>query len=94
MFAALEAEFAKVWHVLDGEAKAALQQAIADAKADAEQAKASLSKFEPLLGEFEAEAKAVIAALEPTVKAQLEALLVKLLAGAAPLLGKEPPAAG
>lgn len=94
VFAALEQELAKVWHLVGGDAKAALEQALADAKADAEQAKTSLAKFEPLLGEFETEAKAVVAALEPTVKAQLEALLAKLLAGAAPLLGKEPPAAG
>jgi hypothetical protein len=95
VFAALEAEFAKVWHVIDGEAKAAIGQAIADAKADATAAKADLAKFEPLIGEFEAEAKAVIMALEPTVKAQLLALIAKLVSGAAPLLGKEPePPAG
>lgn len=95
VFAALEQELAKVWHKIDGEARAVLEQGLADAKADVEQLRGQLSKFEPLIGEFETEAKAILAAEGPLVKEQLLALLAKLVAGAGTLLGKEPePPAG
>lgn len=89
VFKAIEAELAKVWHLISDDGKAALEQALADAKAD-------LAKFEPLLTEFETEAKAFAGKLAPELESQLMALLAKLLSGAGVLLGKEPepPVAG
>lgn len=87
----IEAKAEAFWHKLDGEAKAALEQALADAKAE-------LAQAGPLLTEFEAGLKALLVAAEPQLKADAEALLAKLLADFAPLLGQapaepEPPAA-
>lgn len=87
MLAAIEAKLEQVWHDLTGEARTELEQLLADAKAQE-------AKFEPLLGQFEADLKAAVADLAPEVKSAIEALLARLLAGAAPLLGKEPPVSG
>ncbi len=85
MFEVFEAKLAALWHKIDGEAKAELQQALADLKAEVSQA-------EPLLTEFEAGLKALLVAAEPQLKADAEALLAKLLADFAPMLGKAPAA--
>ncbi len=83
MFAALEAKLAQLWHKIDGEAKAEIEKALADAKAE-------LAQAEPILTEFEAGLKALLVAAEPQLKADAEALLVKLLADFAPMLRKAP----
>lgn len=82
MFAAIEARLAQIRDDVTGEARAELEQLLADAKGE-------LAKFEPLLTQFEGDLKTVTAGLAPEVKSGIEALLSKLLADAAPLLGKE-----
>lgn len=89
MFQALEAKLEALWADVSGQAKADALQALADVKAQ-------VAKAEPILTEFEAGLKALLVAAEPQLKADAEALLAKLLADFAPLLGTapEPPAAG
>lgn len=82
VFAAIEAKLAQIWDDVTGEARAELEQLLADAKAE-------LAKFGPLLGQFGTDLRTAIADLAPEVRSAIEALLAKLLADAAPLLGKE-----
>ena len=80
MLAALEAKLKLFWHDLTGEARAELEKALADAKANEAQLK-------PLIGGFKADLEAVIAAAEPELKKAAENLLAKLAADAAAILG-------
>ena len=82
MFAALEAKIKQYWANLSGEAKAELEDALDDVKAQE-------AKFAPLLTAFESDLKAAVAAVEPEVKASVETLLTKLLEDAGSLLGKD-----
>lgn len=82
VFAAIEKKLEQIWGDVTGEARAELEQLLADAKGE-------LAKFEPLLGQFGTDLRAAIADLAPEVRSAIEALLSKLLADAGPLLGKE-----
>jgi hypothetical protein len=79
MFAALEAKIAACWHELTGEARAELEKALADAKAEE-------AKLAPLLTTFEADLKAAVAVAEPELQKVIEGLLSKLLADAAAVI--------
>jgi len=83
MFAALEEKLEAVWKDIDGEAKTEALEALADVKAE-------VAKAEPILAEFETGLKALLVSAEPQLKADAEALLAKLLADFAPMLGKAP----
>jgi len=83
VFEVIKAKLEAIWHTIDGEAKADLEKALADVEAE-------VAKAQPILAEFETALKAAVAAAEPEVKAEIEALLAKLLADFAPLLGKAP----
>lgn len=72
MFAALEAKLRTYWHDLTGEARAELEKALADVKAEE-------AKFGPLVTEAKADVAAIIAALEPEVKAAVESRLAQLV---------------
>ena len=80
MLAALETKIRLVWHDLTGEARAELEKALADAKADEAQLK-------PLIDAFRTDLEGVMAQAEPGLKKAAEDLLVKLAADAAALLG-------
>lgn len=82
LFAEFKAKLVQIWHTLDGDAKAELEQLLADAEAQE-------AKFAPLLTEFRSDLKTAIATLEPEAKAAIEALLTKLLASAGGLLGTD-----
>jgi hypothetical protein len=88
MLGALKAKLEAVWDKIDGEAEAELREAAADAKQALADIEAEAEKAEPSLTEFEAGFKALIVSAEPQLKADAEALLVKLLAAFAPLLAK------
>jgi hypothetical protein len=80
MLAALEAKIKLVWNDLTGEARAELEKALADAKADEAQLK-------PLIGTFKTDLEGVLAAAEPELKKAAGALLAKLVADASAILG-------
>jgi hypothetical protein len=84
MFAALEAKLRAYWHDLTGEARADLEKAL-------EEVKAEEAKLAPLLTTFEADVKAAVAVAEPELKSAVEALLGKLLADAGSVLGGAAP---
>jgi hypothetical protein len=92
MLAALKAKLEAVWQKIDGEAEAELQKVADDAKKALRDAEAELAAAGPLLTEFETGLKTLLVSAEPQLKADAEALLVKLLADFAPLLGKAPAA--
>jgi hypothetical protein len=80
MLAVLEARIRAFWHDLTGEARAELEQALADAKTDEAQ-------LEPLISAFKADLESAIAAAEPGLRKAVEDLVAKLAADAAALLG-------
>jgi hypothetical protein len=90
MLAALKAKLDAVWARIDGEAEAGLQEVADDAKKALRDAEAEIAQAAPLLSEFETAVKAAIEADAPTLKADIAALVAKLLADFAPLLGKAP----
>ena len=75
----VEQEAEKIWREVDGEARAELKQAVADAKTE-------LGKFLPLVTQAKADVEAAVEAAEPAVKSAVEAVLAKLLADAGTLL--------
>ena len=86
VFAALKAILDRI----DGKAEAELQEVAADARKALADAEAELASAAPLLTEFETAVKAAIEADAPTLKTDIAALVAKLLADFAPLLGKAP----
>jgi hypothetical protein len=80
MLATLEAKVRLFWHDLTGEARAELEKALADARADEAQLK-------PLIDTFRTDLEDVISAAEPGLKKAAEDLLEKLIADAAAILG-------
>jgi F0F1-type ATP synthase membrane subunit b/b' len=92
LFANVKSKLEAFWHKIDGEARAELQQAVAEAETE-------LAKVGPLLTKAEADIKEAVAAAQPAVQAAVTALLQKLLQDAGGLLGTdladkpEPPAA-
>ena len=80
MLAALEAKLKLFWHDLNGEARAELAKALADAKATEAQLK-------PLIGAFKTDLEALVVAAEPELKKTAEMLVAKLAADAASILG-------
>jgi inorganic triphosphatase YgiF len=75
----VEQEAEKIWREVDGEARAELKQAVADAKTE-------LAKFLPLVTQAKADVEAAVEAAEPAIKAAVEAVLEKLAADAGTLL--------
>lgn len=80
MFAALEARLEKFWSEVTGEARAEVETALSDLKAE-------VAKAGPLLGQFEADIRAAVAAAAPEVSAAVEDLVAKLIEDAAAILG-------
>jgi hypothetical protein len=88
--AALEAKLKELVTRFDGEAVHIAEEVRDDALAELEKVKAEAGKVGPLLTSFEADVKAVIAADGPGLKADLAALVEKLLADAAAVFGSGP----
>jgi hypothetical protein len=88
MLAALEAKFEAFWHKVDGDAEAELRAAKADVETALADVKAQVADAAPVLAEFEAGLKSLLATAEPQLKTEGEALLGKLLTAFGPLLGK------
>lgn len=80
MLAALEARLEAVWHDLSGEARAGLEEALDDAREDE-------ARLLPLIAAFKAGLEGIVAEAEPGLKLAAEALVAKLAADAAALLG-------
>jgi len=87
----VEAELSKLWSEVSGEARAAIETALSDAKAEVSvlEAKAAdvEAKLRTALGEAETEIKAAVAAAAPEVKTEVEALVAKLIAAVEGALG-------
>jgi F0F1-type ATP synthase membrane subunit b/b' len=88
----IKAKAEKFWQEVTGEARAELQQAVAEAETE-------LAKVGPLLTEFKADVATAVKAAEPAVQTAVAALLQKLLEDAGSVLGQDlvekpqPPAA-
>jgi hypothetical protein len=87
VFEEIKAKLLALWEGIDGEAKAELQQLLADAEAEEAALKEQLA---PLLAQLETDLKAAAATLAPEVQAAIAAILEKFLSAALPLLGKAP----
>ena len=88
MLQVIEQKLAKFWDEFSGEAKADLERALAEAKAEEEKILPVVEAFAGQIG------REVLADVAPEVKAVAEQLLAQLLADLGVALGKapEPPA--
>lgn len=84
VFGPLEAELAKVWGVISGEARAAAEAALADAKDELSKLESQAASFEAevrtAVGQAESDLKGAVAGAEPGVKANVEQLVSGLVA--------------
>jgi hypothetical protein len=76
----IEAKLEQIWSEVTGEARAEVERALADVRAE-------VAKVEPLLTSFKTDVVAAVEAAEPTVKTAVEALATKLLEDAAAIFG-------
>lgn len=87
LLAPLEAEIKALVQRFDGEAVHIAEEVRDAALTELSAVKAEVAKVGPLLATFEADAKAALAADAPTLKADLVALVEKLIAEAAAVFG-------
>lgn len=84
VFAGLEAELGKLWATISGEARAALEVAVADAKSEISALESKAADVEArvrtVVAQVSGDVKAAVAAADPGVKAEVEALAEKLVA--------------
>ena len=80
LLAPIEAKLEQIWSEVTGEARAEVEKALADVRAE-------VAKVEPLLTSFKTDVEAAVAAAEPAVKTAVEALAAKLLEDAAAIFG-------
>jgi hypothetical protein len=79
VFAAFEAKLEKIWHTLDGEARA-----------EWEKIKSSAAQFAPLVSEAKTDLLEIAKDVEPEVKTALESRLGQLVTAAEALLKDVP----
>jgi tRNA U54 and U55 pseudouridine synthase Pus10 len=91
ILAGVEAELSKLWTEVSGEARAAIETALSDAKAEVSvlEAKAAdiEAKLRTALSEAETEIKAAVSAATPGIKSEVEALVAKLISAVEGALG-------
>lgn len=91
IFTPLEAELSRLWGTVSGEARAAVEAALSEAKAEISVLEAKAADIEArlrtVLGTAESDIKTAVSAAEPGVKSEVQALLAKLLAAAESALG-------
>lgn len=75
MFAALEAKLESIWQAVDGETRAGVEAAIADLKAEV-----AKLKLTPIVTQFTADVKTVVAEVVPGLETTVEQLGEKMLA--------------
>lgn len=79
LLTAVEAEAGKLWSEVSGAARADLEKALADAKAEE-------GKLAPLVGEARTDLEAIVAEVEPEIKAAVSGRLAQLVKDVAALL--------